>query len=196
MENHTNSQKGITIYCGSSAGNNPSYVKAASDVGEGIARKGLPLIYGGGHMGLMGAAGRSALAAGGRTIAVIPQFMVERGWNDSEASETIVTPSMHVRKETMAHMAHGVIAMPGGIGTFEELSEIITWRQLGLFSGNIVILNIDHYYDNWLNQIRTAISEGFMPPSHLNLFYVATSPTEAVEIAAGEISALSIQAKF
>ena len=189
-------QKGITVYCGSSAGNNPAYARAAEVVGAEIGRRGLPLIYGGGHMGLMGAVGRSVREAGGTTVAVIPRFMVERGWNDASASETVVTESMHERKKLMAECARGIIALPGGVGTFEELCEIITWRQLGLFTGNIVVLNVEGYYDAWRRQFEKAVEEGFFPASHLDLFHITSSPVEAVELASAAESLHTVDPKF
>lgn len=188
--------KGITVYCGSSAGKNPAFAEAAAAVGHEIALSGLPLIYGGGHMGMMGALGRAVLENGGHTIAVIPQFMVERGWNDSDATETIVTDSMHSRKFTMARKARGVIALPGGIGTWEELSEIITWRQLGLYKGNIVLLNIAGYYDPWLAQFDQAVDEGFIPASHRGLFSVTGNPAQAVALASSTVLPHEAAPKF
>ncbi len=188
--------KGITIYCGSAAGKDPRYAEAAGVIGAEVARLGLDLVYGGGSMGLMGAAGRAARAAGGRTVAVIPQFMVERGWNDPESTITDITPDMHARKRRMAVLARGVIALPGGIGTLEELSEIITWRQLGLYYGNIVILNVARYYDSWLAQIADAIAAGFLPADHMSLFRVTANPAVAVALAAAEPDRLNLHAKF
>mgnify|MGYP001638279250 CR=1 FL=1 len=188
--------KGITIYCGSSAGNDPRYAGAARAVGAAIAARGLPLVYGGGSMGLMGEAGRAARAAGGRTIAVIPQFMVDRGWNDPDSTDTVITVDMHARKRRMAAMACGVIAMPGGIGTFEELSEIITWRQLGLYGGNIVVLDIAGYYGHFLAQIDAAIAAGFLPADHRALFDVTDDPARAVALAARTPRDLQLHAKF
>lgn len=189
-------KKGIAVYCGSSGGNNPLYAVAAESVGNELARRGLPLVYGGGHMGLMGAVGRAVRTAGGVSVAVIPQFMVDRGWNDPDSTETIVTPSMHARKETMASLAQGVIALPGGIGTWEELSEIITWRQLGLYYGNIVVLNLLGYYDGFMRQFERAVAEGFFPSSHLELFSFVDNAVEAVERAAAKLSDSSIPPKF
>lgn len=186
----------ITIYCGSSAGRNPRFADDATQVGRLLAGRGLGLVYGGGSMGLMGAVGRAVREAGGHTCAVIPQFMVDRGWNDPQASTTIVTADMHERKRTMASMAIGVIALAGGIGTFEELTEIITWRQLGLFSGNIVLLNTAGYYDSLLDQIVRAIAEGFLPADHTRLFAVASTPEQAVELAAAPSAPLELQRKF
>lgn len=196
-ENINNSpDKGITIYCGSSEGRDSRFAEAAAIVGNEIARRGLTLYYGGGKMGLMGVAGRACRAAGGRTCAIIPQFMVERGWNDPESSETIITADMHERKSLMAARAIGAIAMPGGIGTFEELTELITWRQLGLYSGNIVILNIAHYYDSLLNQIDAAIEAGFLPADHRQLFSVIENPAVAVAVASAEPKSLHLHRKF
>lgn len=188
--------KGITIYCGSSAGSDPSFIKAAEDVGRAIAQRGLPLIYGGGFMGMMGAASRAARTAGGATVAVIPQFMVERGWNDPDTTETVVTPDMHSRKELLAGHAIGAIALPGGIGTFEELTELITWRQLGLYHGNIVILNTNGYYDHLLAMLDHAMQAGFMPSDHKALWFVTDDPVAAVAAAAAEPSELHLRAKF
>ena len=196
MDNTPTLPKGITVYCGSSSGNNPHYAEAARLLGHEISAHGKPLYYGGGHMGLMGEVGRAVRNSGGTTVAVIPEFMVERGWNDSDATHTIITPSMHVRKETMAARALGVIAMPGGVGTFEELCEIITWRQLGLFEGNIVVLNIDGYYDSWLAQFDKAVSDGFLPRSHRNLFFTTSDPAEAVAVALSSDIDNAIEPKF
>lgn len=189
-------KKGITIYCGSSAGNSPAFIEAATAVGAAVARACVPLIYGGGHMGMMGAASRACREAGGTTIAIIPQFMVDRGWNDKDSTHTIITTGMHRRKETMASHAAGAIALPGGIGTFEELTELITWRQLGLYDGNIVILNTDGYYDPLLQMLDRAISDGFMPADHHNLWFVTESPVKAVEAAITPVSGLILKPKF
>ena len=168
----------------------------ASAIGEAIAHVGMPLIYGGGYMGMMGAAGRACRHAGGHTISVIPQFMVDRGWNDPDASETIITPDMHIRKATMASMAIGAIALPGGVGTFEELTELITWRQLGLYSGNIVILNVDGYYSSLLAQFDDAIVAGFMPDNHRQLWAVADNVDDVITLAKAETIELNLHRKF
>lgn len=175
--------KGITVYCASSTDLAPEYFAAARLLGEEIARTGLPLVTGAGNMGLMGAVNSAAIGAGGFTIGVIPEFMVERGWQHTGLDELIVTPDMHDRKSTMASLARGVIALPGGIGTFEELCEIITWRQLGLFAGNVVILNVNDYYKPLLDMFTAAVGQGFMRPDHVRLYSVATAPREAVEMA-------------
>ena len=188
--------QGITIFCGSAPGADPLYVEQAAELGREIARAGLPLIYGGGRMGLMGAAGRSCRAAGGHTVCVIPQFMVDRGWNDPDASETIITDTMHSRKATMARLSQAVIALPGGIGTFEELTEIICHRQLGLYHGNIVILNTNGFYDPFLAALQATITAGFLPADHARLWTTAATPSEALAAAISPTSAASLSPKF
>ncbi|MGN0219620.1 MAG: TIGR00730 family Rossman fold protein [Muribaculaceae bacterium] len=188
--------KGITVYCASSTAVSDSYFEAARRLGTLIARSGLPLITGAGNMGLMVAVNDAAISAGGVTIGVIPRFMVERGWHHTGLSQLIVTDGMHSRKETMASLARGVIALPGGIGTFEELMEIITWRQLGLYDGNIVIYNVDGYYDNLLAMLDTAMERGFMKADHSRLWTVATDAAEALAKASAEPDRLSLTPKF
>lgn len=194
--NNKVSPEGITIYCGSGAGNAPEYAAAARAVGRAVALAGLTLVSGGGHMGMMGQASRAAREAGGKTVAIIPQFMIDRGWNDPEADTTVATPDMHRRKELMAASACGVIAMPGGVGTFEELTEIITWRQLGLYGGNIVILNIKGYYDPLLLQMARAVECGFLPEGHDSLWTVTSDPDEAVRLASAPATVLNLKAKL
>lgn len=175
--------KGITVYCASSERVAPHYVAEAARLGRAIAETGLPLITGAGRMGLMGAVNDAAISAGGETIGVIPRFMVDRGWYHSGLSRLEVTPDMHIRKETMARLSRAAIALPGGFGTLEELLEIITWRQLGLYDGNIVIMNTDGYYARLLEMIGHAVDERFIPADHESLFSVASSVEQAVKLA-------------
>ncbi len=176
---------GVVVYCGSSLGSDRRFAEAARQVGREIARRGLPLVYGGGFSGMMGAVSRAAREAGGRTLAVIPQFMVDRGWCDPESSETIVTSDIHERKRLMASMSLGAITLPGGVGTFEELSEIITWRQLGLYDGRVAVVNVGGFYDGFLSQIGTAVSQGFLRRGEEDLFRVVVSGVDAVDFVAG-----------
>ncbi len=188
--------QGITIFCGSASGVDPQYIRQAELLGQAIASAGLPLIYGGGRMGLMGAVGRSCRAAGGHTVCVIPQFMVDRGWNDPDASETIITDSMHTRKATMARLSQAVIALPGGIGTFEELTEIICHRQLGIYHGNIVLLNINGFYDPFIATLHSAITAGFMPSDHARLWTTANNAAAALSAALTPASTTHLSPKF
>lgn len=173
----------ITVYGASSEQINPAYKEAARQLGREIARAGLALVSGGGKAGLMKAAIEGATAEGGLTIGVLPQFMVDNDWQHPALTQMIVTPDMHSRKETMARRSIAAIACPGGCGTFEELTEIITWRQLNLYRGQVVILNTLGYYDPLLELLDRAIDQGFMREDHRRLYFVASTPAEAVEMA-------------
>ena len=172
----------VCVYCASSTQSEEKYFRAAKELGTLIAQKGLRLITGAGNMGLMCAVEDAVLAAGGKATGIIPTFMVNEGWHHTGLSELIETQTMHERKQMMADMSDGVIALPGGCGTLEELLEIITWKQLGLYLNPIVILNIDGYYDHLLSQLRKAISENFMREIHGDIWKVATTPKEAIEL--------------
>lgn len=191
-----NSEKFITVYCASSTAIDKKYFETARELGAEIARRGITLVDGGGSMGLMGAVNDAAIEAGGRTIGVIPSFMVNRGWHHRRLSRLEITDGMHSRKAKMASMADGVIALPGGIGTFDELLEIITWRQLGLYNGNIVIFNIDGYYDPLLTMLDTAIEQKFMKADHRSIWTVVTSVKEAVDAAIEPSKINHFSAKF
>ena len=172
----------VCVYCASSTQIDEKYFRAAKELGTLIAQKGLRLITGAGNMGLMCAVEDAVLAAGGKATGIIPTFMINEGWHHTGLSELIETQTMHERKQMMADMSDGVIALPGGCGTLEELLEIITWKQLGLYLNPIVILNIDGYYDYLLSQLRKAISENFMREIHGDIWKVATTPEEAIEL--------------
>ena len=186
----------IVVYGASSAHIDPAYKEAARQLGERIARSGMTLITGGGRSGLMAASIEGAISAGGKAVGILPQFMVERQWGHPSLSEVIVTPDMHTRKRTMASMTRAAIALPGGCGTLEELLEIITWRQLGLFGGNVVIANINGYYAPLLQMLEQTIAEGFMHTDHRQLWAVATTPAEAVEMALRPITATHFSQKI
>lgn len=172
----------VCVYCASSTQIDEKYFRAAEELGTLIAQRGLRLITGAGRLGLMNAVQEAALAAGGEAIGVIPSFMVREGWHHEGLTELIETPSMHERKQTMANLSDGIIALPGGCGTLEELLEIITWKQLGLYVNPIVILNIDGFYDALLAQLEKAVEENFMRAIHADIWKVATTPAEAVEL--------------
>ena len=175
--------KGIAVYCASSDKIAQTYFDAARRLGHAIATAGMPLIDGAGRIGLMGAVNDACLDAGGCAIGVIPAFMVELGLQHDGLTELHVVRTMHERKAKMASLARGVIALPGGIGTFEELTESITWRLLGLYDGNIVILNLNGYYEPLLQMFERAIGEHVMTPDHRQLWSVASTPDEAVRMA-------------
>ncbi len=187
----------ITVYCASSTHADERLVATARRLGELIARSGHPVVTGAGNMGLMGAVNDGAIAAGGTTIGVIPRFMVERGWHHSGLTRLEVVDDMHRRKEMMAALAQGVIALPGGFGTLEELLEIITWRQLGLYHGNIVILSVDGYYDKLLEMFDHAVTSHIINRDHATaLFTVATSAEQAVEQALAPPTPFTLSPKF
>lgn len=171
--------QGIAVYCASSTDIAHTYFEAAAELGAEIARRGLPVINGAGKMGLMAAVSDGALQAGGQAIGVIPQFMVDADRHHKGLTRLIVTPDMHSRKKAMADMAMGAIALPGGVGTLDELAEMLTWHNLGLHRGPVVILNINGYYDPLIAWLERSVAERFSPkePSWI----VALSPQQAVE---------------
>lgn len=178
----TEDKKGVAVYCASSSLIDPLYVNAARELGEAIAREGYDVVCGGGRAGLMAAVIEGALEAGGEAIGVLPAFMIERGWHHPRASRVIETDSMHSRKQTMASLSRAAIALPGGCGTFEELLEIITWRQLGLFSGHVIIYNVNGYYDPLIAMLNRSVEQHFMNPDHARLWNVVTSAEQALAI--------------
>lgn len=177
------SLKRICVYCASSSKVDACYSEAAYALGALLGKERIALITGGGCQGLMRSIEDGVLDKGGYAIGVIPRFMVEQGWHYTGLSELVVTESMHERKQIMAEMADAVIALPGGCGTMEELCEIITWKQLGLFYGPVIILNINGYYNNLIAQLEQAVEERFMGQIHGNIWQVATTPAEALQIA-------------
>ena len=174
--------KSVCVYCASSTQIDEKYFRAAEELGTLIAQRGLRLITGAGRQGLMKTVQDAALAAGGEAIGVIPTFMVKEGWHHMGLTELIETASMHERKQTMADLSDGVIALPGGCGTMEELLEIITWKQLGLYANPIIILNVDGFYDHLLAQLRKAVEDSFMRSIHADIWRVANTPEEAIEL--------------
>ena len=172
----------VCVYCASSTQIDEKYFHAAEKLGTLIAQHGLRLITGAGKLGLMNTVQDAALAAGGEAVGVIPTFMVREGWHHEGLTQLIETASMHECKQTMANLSDGVIALPGGCGTMEELLEIITWKQLGLYLNPIVILNIDGFYDHLLAQLSKAVEDNFMRSIHADIWRVATTPEEAIEL--------------
>lgn len=177
-----NEIKNICVYSASSTKIAPIYFEAAEQLGKILAQKHINLINGAGCLGLMCRISDAALAAGGTVTGIIPHFMVEQGWHHKGLTRLIETKDMHERKELMADMSDGIIALPGGCGTLEELLEIITWKQLGLYLKPIVILNINHFYDPLLEMLQQAIDQHFMREEHKNIWHVAETPEEAVDL--------------
>lgn len=177
-----NQIKSVCVYCASSTKIDNAYFEAAQQLGTLLGEKRIRLINGAGRMGLMAATSNAALAQGGEVIGVIPTFMIEQGWHHTGLTQLIEVPTMHERKETMAHMSDAVIALPGGCGTLEELLEIITWKQLGLYLNPIVILNTNGYFNPLLEMLQKALNENFMRALHGSIWSIANTPEEALEL--------------
>lgn len=172
----------VTVYCASSTQIDECYFEAARRLGMLLAQKEIRIINGAGSMGLMATVSDAALDAGGKVTGVIPSFMVEQGWHHQQLSELRITDTMHERKQLMADLSEGVVALPGGCGTLEELLEIITWKQLGLYIHPIVILNTNGYFDALIKQLDHAVDEHFMRQQHKAIWQVASTPDEAIEL--------------
>ena len=172
----------VCVFGASSANIDARYADDARELGRRLAENGWRCVNGGGSVGLMGAVTDGTLDAGGEVTGVIPKFMVDNGWCYDRLEDVVVTADMHQRKQIMSEMADAVIALPGGVGTLEELLETLTWRQLGLVKTPIIILNSLGYYDNLLSMLSHAIDEGFMKQSHARLWQVATTPQQAIAL--------------
>lgn len=174
--------KTICVYCASSSRVDNLYMETATRLGLLMAQEGITLVTGGGRQGLMCAVEEGALSAGGKAIGVIPRFMIEVGWHHQSLTELRITENMHERKQLMADLSEAAIALPGGCGTMEELLEIITWKQLGLYPHPIIILNINGYYNSLIDQLQHAVEEHFMGEIHSRIWSVASTPEEALAI--------------
>jgi uncharacterized protein (TIGR00730 family) len=171
----------VCVFCGSASGVREAYAAAAAELGRALAAGRIRLVYGGGHVGLMGVLADAALQSGGRVVGVIPQHLVSRELAHRGLTELIVVQSMHERKQRMADLADAFIALPGGIGTFEELLEIMTWAQLGLHAKPIGILDVVGYYRPLVALIENAVREGFLRSEHLQGIVVAFEVGELLE---------------
>ena len=158
-----------------------SYAVAAGDLGRTLAAGNIRLVYGGGHVGLMGALADAVLHGGGRVVGVIPRHLVDKELAHSGLTELIVVHSMHERKQRMADLADAFVALPGGIGTFEELLEIMTWAQLGLHTKPIGILDVAGYYRPLVALLDNAVREGFLQNEHVQGIVVATDAAELLQ---------------
>ena len=168
----------ICVYCGSRHGSQAAYTAAAQALGQAIGERGWQLVYGGGKVGLMGEVADATLAAGGRVVGVIPQTLKEREVQHTGLHELHVVPTMHQRKQMMAERADLFIALPGGIGTLEELYEVWTWRQLGYHDQPIGLLNVAGYYDELLRFMARSVEQGFLSPEQNAALQVGSDPTE------------------
>ncbi len=161
--------KSVCVFCGSSAGSNPQYIVAGRSLGETLAIAGIRLVYGGAAVGIMGAVANGALESGGEVIGVIPGFLSKKEIRHEGLTELITVDSMHQRKQKMAELSEGFIALPGGFGTLEELCEILTWAQLGLVTGPVGILNINGYFNHLLALFEHMVSQELLKPENRDL---------------------------
>lgn len=172
----------VCVYSASSTKISPVYFEAAENLGRLLAEHHIRLINGAGNIGLMRTVADAVLAHGGEVTGVIPHFMVEQNWHHTGLTELMEVDSMHVRKQKMADLSDAVIALPGGCGTLEELLEVITWKQLGLYLNPIVVLNINGFFNPMLEMLERAIDENFMRRQHGDIWKVAQTPEEAIEL--------------
>ncbi|MCZ6831037.1 MAG: TIGR00730 family Rossman fold protein [Gammaproteobacteria bacterium] len=171
----------ISVYCGSSPGLKPDYAASARLLGSELAARGITLVYGGGRVGLMGTIADEVLAAGGRVVGVIPTDIAEREVQHESLTELHIVASMHERKMLMTKLSDGMIAMPGGLGTIEELFEVWTWAQLGFHSKPCALLNVDGYYDQLLAFLDAMVSQRFVKRIHRDLLHTDTDPAALLE---------------
>lgn len=171
----------VCVYSASSTQIDTVYFETAQELGKLLAQEHIRLINGAGKMGLMAAVSDAVLSNGGEVTGVIPHFMIEQGWHHTGLTELIEVDSMHQRKKRMADLSDAIIALPGGCGTLEELLEVITWKQLGLYLNPIVILNTKGYFNPLLEMLDKAVKENFMRVQHGSIWQVANTPEEAIE---------------
>jgi len=171
----------LCVYCGSSVGSKPAYAAAAREVGRALGRRGLGLVYGGGRVGLMGIVADAVLAAGGEVVGVIPGPLATAEVAHEELTELHVVAGMHERKAMMAARASGFLTLPGGIGTYEEFFETLTWAALGLHAKPMGLLNVDGYFDPLLRLLDGGVTEGFVRREHRDLIRVSADP-EAIAV--------------
>ena len=180
--NNTPAQRSVCVFCASSNGIDPIFLEAARALGEAIAQRGWKLVYGGAHLGLMGAMADAALRHGGRVTGVIPQDLVQREFAHRGLTQLIETGSMHERKAEMARRADAFLVLPGGLGTLDEMCEILTWSVLGIHQKPVVLINIAGYWNAFLGMLDAAVAAGFLRPAHRSLPLVASDADAACEM--------------
>lgn len=171
----------ICVYCGSNSGNNPAHRTAAHALGAFLADAGIGLIYGGGHVGLMGAVADGALSQNGEVIGVIPQSLMEKELGHGGVTELRVVTSMHERKQMMVDLSDGFIALPGGFGTLDELFETLTWLQLSFHNKPVGLLNVGGFFDGLVDFIGHMSRNGFLKPEHAACMLVENDPARLIE---------------
>lgn len=174
--------KRICVFCGSNPGAHPAFRRAAENLGKYIAENGMSLVFGGGSVGLMGITADAVLAHGGKVTGVIPDFLDRREVAHRNLTELLVVDSMHTRKRTMADLADAFIALPGGMGTLEELTEILTWAQLGLHDKPVGVLNTEGFFTPLVDFFNQMVEQRFLSDMHRNILSVGESPEELFEM--------------
>ena len=170
--------KRLCVFCGSSHGNSPVFEAAARELGEAIAARGMELVFGGSHVGLMGVVADAALARGGKVIGVLPRFMADKELAHPKLTKLHLVDTMHERKQLMAELAEGFVALPGGFGTFEEIFEAMTWGQLHLHGFPCAFLNVEGYYDSLVEFLRVPVANGFVRKEQFDGLIFARSVDE------------------
>ena len=173
--------KRVSVFCGSSHGTDKVFEAQAYELGKLLAERNIELVYGGTNVGLMGAVANGALEHGGKVIGVVPECISSKGIAHTGLTELILVDTMHQRKAKMYDLSDGIITLPGGYGTLEELFEILTWAQLGLHKKPVAILNIDYFYDALLSHIHKMVNKGFMKDANKEMLIVSHDMEEMLE---------------
>lgn len=171
----------LCVFCGSSSGDRPVFIEAARELGTTLVRRGYGLVYGGARVGLMGAVADTVLEHGGEVVGVIPRALAAKEIAHDGLSELLVVESMHQRKAEMAARADGFVALPGGMGTLEEIFEVLTWAQLGIHSKPCGVLDVDGYFQPLLRFLDAAVERRFLRPQHRSLLQVSASPDALID---------------
>jgi hypothetical protein len=173
--------KKVCVFAASSSRIDKEYAVAAAELGRLLAKASIDIVYGGGGIGLMGVIANSAMENGGKVTGVIPEFMVSEGWDHPHVKDMIITSDMGERKKRMMEKADAVIALPGGIGTIEELTEAITLKQLGIFKGPVIILNTLNYYDSLIRFLEHMVKGNFLRLEHKGMWEIVNTPSEVID---------------
>lgn len=175
----------ICVFCGASLGNDPAYAAAAADLGTRIARNGIRLVFGAGHIGMMGTVADAVLGAGGEAVGVIPEFLRDRELAHQGLTELHVVASMHMRKQLMFDLSDAFVILPGGLGTMEEMFEMITWRQLGRHEKPVVLIDTNGYWQPFGDMVRQVVGSGFAHGDVDSYFTLVPDPAGAMALLLG-----------
>ncbi|MCC7017319.1 MAG: TIGR00730 family Rossman fold protein [Rhodospirillales bacterium] len=170
----------VCVFCGSKAGNDPNWARAADRLGRLLAEAGIRLVYGGGRIGLMGVVAQAVMRSGGKVSGVIPDFLTKLEVADTGVTDLIIVDSMHERKRRMFDLADGFVVLPGGLGTLDETFEIVTWKQLRHHSKPIVILNVNGYWSPFADLVQSIVAGGFAHPAVTDLFSLVEEPEDVI----------------